>query len=138
MTQRDGSAPYDGDITTQLVEVAKDSLHLIQQEIQLARQETIEKLNPVVRSVGMLAAGGLLLMFGSIYLFQALVRLLATRMPHWLASLLSGGAFAAGGIALITRGRQQLTNLSIVPQKTINSLREDKEWILHQVRSRLT
>ena len=137
MTSNDGSARPGGRSITQLVGVAKDGLELIRQEIRLARQETLEKATPAARSIGMIFAGGSLAAVGSIYLLQAVVRALATRMPHWLASLLSGGVFTAGGMWLMQRGRSELRNVSIVPEKTINSLREDKEWLLHQIKSRL-
>jgi hypothetical protein len=69
---------------------------------------------------------------------QSLVQLLATWMPQWLASLLAGLGFTLGGLALISTGNRQLKDLDVIPQKTLNSLREDKEWLLTQIKSRLT
>ena len=119
------------------VGLAREGVRLIQQEWSLARQESVEKLAPAARSAGLVVGGGCLAAIGGVYLLQTVVRLLATRMPPWLASLLSGAVFTAGGIALAARGGQQLRRLDLVPWKTINSLREDKEWLLRQIRSRL-
>ncbi|MDP9383398.1 MAG: phage holin family protein [Chloroflexota bacterium] len=121
----------------QLASLARDGSRLLRQELALARQETIEKLPPAARSLAMIAGGGVIAVYGSAYLLQTIVRLLSTRMPPWLASLLTGGALTLGGIVLAGRGSRQLSELNIIPQKTINSLREDKEWLLHQIRSRL-
>ncbi|MDP9350360.1 MAG: phage holin family protein [Chloroflexota bacterium] len=121
----------------QLSGVARDSVKLMRQELLLARQETIEKITPAVRSVAMILGGGIVTVFGTAYLLQAVVRVLSTRMPPWLASLVSGGALTLGGIAFALRGGQQLRRLDLVPQKTINTLREDKEWLVHQIKSRL-
>ncbi len=121
----------------QLASLARDGSRLLRQELALARQETIEKLPPAARSLAMIAGGGVIAVYGSAYLLQTIVRLLSTRMPPWLASLLTGGALTLGGIVLAGRGSRQLSELDIIPQKTINSLREDKEWLLHQIRSRL-
>jgi len=137
MTSNDGkTTPLDEPIS-RFVDVAKDGLLLIQQELQLARQETIEKLTPVAGSSGMILGGGLLAAFGSRYLMDGLVRLLATIMPHWLASLLSGLGLTAGGLALMRQGSEQIRNIDLVPHKTINTLREDKEWLQHQIKSKL-
>jgi hypothetical protein len=137
MIEHDSSDAAKGPLVTPLLDVATDGLHLVQQDIALARQETIEKITPAVRSVGMILVGGVLALVGSVYLLQSIVRMLATRIPLWFASLLSGVAFALAGALLMGRGRQQLKHLSLVPRKTINSLKEDKEWLLHQIKSRL-
>ena len=137
MTSSDDSAQPDPRSMTQLIGVAKDGLELIRQELNLARQETIEKLTPAARSTGMILGGGVLAAFGGAYLLQAVVRALSTRMPLWLAWLMSGVGLILGGILLMRRGGRQLKNIGVVPEKTINSLREDKEWLVHQIKSRL-
>ncbi len=119
----------------QLFSVAQDGAQLLRQELQLARQETVEKLSPAAQSSGMILGGGLLAAFGSQYIADGIVRLLATRMPHWIASLLFGSGLAMGGLALVQRGRRELQDMSLIPEKTIRSLREDKAWLLHQIKS---
>ena len=137
MTRSDDSAQHDEGSMTQLIGVAKDGLELIQQELSLARQETIENVTLAARSTGMIAGGGVMAAFGGAYLLQAVVRALSTRMPLWLASLVSGTGLTVGGILLMRRGGRQIKNIAVVPEKTINSLREDKQWLLHQIKSRL-
>jgi len=137
MTDSNGSSPYTGGTVAQLLGIASDGMELIRQEARLARQETIEKLTPAARSTGMVVGGGLLATLGSTYLLQAVVRLLETFMPRWLASLVSGAGMTAGGLALMQRGGRELQEMSLVPEKTIKSLREDKTWIIRQIKSRL-
>lgn len=136
MTNSNESARTDGR-WTQLAGVARDALLLVRQEWQLAQAETIEKVTPAARSTGMVVAGGLLAALGSSYLMEAFVRLLATRLPPWMASLLFGAGLMAGGVALVERGRRDLQDIDLAPHKTINSLREDKAWLLDQIRSKL-
>ena len=112
-------------------------MKLLRQELALAQRETVEKVTPAARSAAMVAGGGIVGVYGSAYLLQAVVRLLSTRMPPWLASLLFGGVLTVAGVVLAGRGSNQLKNLDITPQKTINSLKEDKEWLLRQIKSRL-
>ena len=137
MTRSDDSAQPDAGTMTHLVGVAQDGLELIRQELSLARQETIEKLTPVARSTGMIFGGGVMAAFGGAYLVQAVVRALSTRMPLWLASLVSGTGLTVGGILLMRRGGSQLKHIGSVPEQTIHSLSEDKAWLLHQIKSRL-
>ncbi len=138
MNDRDNSVVSSTPATADLEDVAKDALHLVKQEYALARQETIEKMTPAVRALAMLGGGSVLLLIGGVYLLQSVVRILATRIPSWLASLLSGAAFAAGGAVLMGLGQRQWQQLSFMPRKTLNSLKEDKAWLVHQIKSRLT
>ncbi len=78
------------------------------EELNQAREETMERLTPVARSTGMMVAGGALAAFGAIYIVQGIVRALSTFMPPWLASLLTGTLIALGGVALIETGRRQV------------------------------
>jgi hypothetical protein len=121
----------------QLRGIAQDSVYLLRQELRLARHETQENVSVAVRSTGLIVGGGLLTTFGSVYLVQGVVRALATLIPHWLASLLSGGALTAAGIAMVRHGANQIKQTDIVPRKTLGSLKEDKAWILNQINSRL-
>jgi hypothetical protein len=52
---------------------------------------------------------------------------------HWQAALVWIAAYAllAGGLALYGRSRLSLR----LPSRTIASLKENKEWALHQLRS---
>lgn len=121
---------------TKIAGLAKNGVKLLRQELALAQRETIEKVTPAIRSSAMVVGGGAVAVYGLAYVLQAIVRLLATRMPSWLAYFLSGGALLTGGIVLAGRGSRQLKNLELIPQKTIRSLKEDKEWLLRQIKSR--
>lgn len=137
MSDNNASAVSEETMLEQLRGIAQDSVYLLRQELQLARQETQENVSTAVRSTGMIVGGSLLTTFGGVYLVQGLVRALATLIPHWLASLLSGGALTAAGIALVRHGANQIKQTDIVPRKTLGSLKEDKAWILNQINSRL-
>jgi hypothetical protein len=80
------------------------------EELDQARAETVERLAPVARSTGMMAAGGVLAAYGAVYVVQGIVRALSTRMPPWLAYVLTGAAIALGGAALLESGRRQVTS----------------------------
>ncbi len=125
-----------GKSMAKLAGLAKNGMKLLRQELALAQRETIEKVTPAIRSSAMIVGGGVVAVYGVAYVLQAIVRLLATRMPPWLAYLVSGGALLTGGVVLAGRGSRQLKNLDLIPQKSIRSLKEDKEWLLRQIKSR--
>jgi hypothetical protein len=137
MTNSDGNASSNGSRITQVVGIAQDGVELIRQELRLARQETIEKVTPAARSTGMIVGGATLAVYGSAHLSQVVIRVLETFMPRWLAALLSGLGLVTSGLVLARSGVRQLQSIDLVPHKTINSLREDKEWLQHQIKSRL-
>jgi len=137
MSNANGDPSKGGSRVRVVLALALDSAELLRQELRLARQEALEKVTPAARGSGMVVAGGLAAAVGATYIVDAVIRLLATRMPHWLASLLFAGALIGAGAGLVLRGRGQIKNISLVPEKTINSLREDKAWILRQIKSRL-
>jgi predicted ABC-type sugar transport system permease subunit len=137
MTTSDNNTPQDGAPGPPLFAIAEDAVYLLQQELRLARQETIENLTPAAQGGGMILAGGVAAAVGSRYVSDAIVRLLATMMPHWLASLIFGAGLTAGGLVLMRRGSAEIKNIDLVPEKTINSLREDTAWLLRQIKSRL-
>ena len=137
MSNGDGNPPQVGGWVRVLLALAPDGAELLRQELRLARQEAVEKLTPVAQGSGMALAGGLMAVIGSGYIADAIVRLLATRMPHWLASLLFAAGLMAGGAVLMRGGSATIKNISLVPEKTMNSLREDKKWLIRQIRSRV-
>jgi len=135
MSDRDTSVTPSTSVVTDVGAVANDAWHLVHQEYALARQETITL---AVRSLALLGGGSLLVLLGGVYVLQSVVGLLAMRIPAWRASLVSGATFAAGGAVLMGLGQRHWQQLSVIPQKTINSLQEDTAWLVHQIKSRLT
>jgi Putative Actinobacterial Holin-X, holin superfamily III len=84
---------------------------------------------------GMLTAAGLaaLLMLGSLTAFVVLA--LAEGMPAWLAALLVTLAWAGAALALALVGKQKVEEVGKpVPEKTVESVKEDIEWLKDQTR----
>jgi cytochrome c biogenesis protein CcdA len=104
---------------------------LVSLEIALAKQELREIAIVNVIAVACMAAAGLLAILA---LFVAVPVLVVALVPwHWQAALVWAVAYVliAGGLALYGRSRLSLR----MPSRTIESLKENKEWALHQLRS---
>jgi hypothetical protein len=51
-----------------------------------------------------------------------------------LSFLIVGGGAALAGYLLITGGIKVLKQVSPVPEKTVESLKEDKQWLTNQTK----
>ncbi len=114
-------------------DLAHDTSTLVQQEIQLAKNELGQAMVQVGKNIGMLVVGGVLLLASSLALIATLILALgALGMPSWVAALIVTLVFVGVGLALVARGRTALKNADLLPRKTIETLKEDQEWIKEQ------
>jgi uncharacterized membrane protein YqjE len=138
MSQIDGKREAARDRSTgQLVkDLSRDTSLLVRQEIALAKAEMAEKGEKAGVGLGMLAgaAVGALLMLGTLTAF--LVLALDGAMPAWTAALVVTlfWGVVAGVLALL--GRQALREMgSPMPEQTMESVKEDIEWLKERNRS---
>ncbi len=114
-------------------DLAQDTSSLVRQELQLAGSEIGERASRVGKDVGMLVAGGALLLAGLLAVIATLILALgALGLPTWLAALIVSVVFLAAGFALIARARSALKNADLIPRHTMETLKEDQEWIKEQ------
>ena len=104
---------------------------LVSLEMALAKQELKEIAIVNLIAIACIAAAGLLAILA---LLVAVPVLVVALVPwHWQAALVwvVGFVAIAGGLALYGRSRLSLR----MPSRTIESLKENKEWALHQLKS---
>jgi putative superfamily III holin-X len=116
-------------------ELAADAVQSVQRlvslEIALAKQELRELATTNLVAAACIAAAGF---FAILALFVAVPVLVVVAVPwHWQAALAWVIAYAAVAAGLAIYGKSRL-NLRL-PTRTIESLKENKEWALHQLRS---
>jgi uncharacterized membrane protein YqjE len=120
---------------TLVKDLSQQASTLVRQEIQLAKTEMAEKTQRAGTAVGLLAAAGVagLLALGS--LTALLILVLDDAMPNWAAALCVTLLWALVGAALAFLGRQKLSDVgSPVPEKTVETVKEDIEWLKHPTR----
>ena len=105
---------------------------LMQQELALAKAELRDEVKQAGKGAGMLAgagfAGWMLALFASL----TLMYLLDMGMNITLAALIVTLLWAAVAAALFVMGRKQLKQVNPKPEQTVESLKEDKEWLKAQ------
>lgn len=113
-------------------DLSRQTSELVRQEVALAKTELSQTAGQVGRNVAFLAIGGAVAYAGLLAILAAIVILIAEVIPWWLSALLVGIVVAAIGYFLIDRGRDALKRTQLAPEQTIESLKEDREWLKEQ------
>jgi hypothetical protein len=116
-----------------LAELSRETGQLVRKEIELAKTEMTAKARKAGAQVGMTAAGGALIHAGVLVLLAMLVIALSDMgLAPWLAALIVGVLTIGIGYLLVNRGLAGLRGTSMVPQQTIETLKEDARWTTRQ------
>jgi len=112
-------------------DVVQDLNRLVSLEVALAKQELRELAITNAVAVACFAAAGILALLA---LLVAVPVIVVLAVPwHWEAAAVWAVAYVLIAAALALYGRARLK--VALPQKTINSLKETKEWALQRMRS---
>lgn len=111
--------------------VVGDAQRLVTLEMALAKQEIKELALANAIAAGLVAFGGLLILLGILVAGPAIVVLLVPW--HWEAAAVWAIAYLVVGFVLILAGKARFQ--VAVPTRTLQSLKESKEWALRRVRS---
>jgi len=118
-------------------EVIKDIFGNVQEmvrgEFRLARAEMRIEVGHTVNSAKLLAIGGVLALFATAFALVTIMLGLALFMPAWAAGLVMTLLLGLPGAALLLKGKEQIK--MPVPQRTIDNVRENVEWMKSQTRS---
>ena len=114
-----------------IASVISDAQRLVALEVALAKQEVKELATANAIALGVIAFGGLLAVLAILVALPVLVVMLVPW--KWEAAAIWAGAYLVIGLVMIFAGRSRLELR--LPPKTIQSLKENKEWALRRVRS---
>jgi hypothetical protein len=137
----DGPDARDRSLASLLKELRDEGTTLMRQEMALAKTEMSEKIAKAARNAASIAIGGVVILLGGLILLLGLTvalyfGLVALGMSHtWagLVSFLGVGLLLAGvGYGMVQKGISTLKRESLVPEKTVQSLTEDKQWLSNQ------
>lgn len=113
-------------------DLSRQTSALVRQEVALAKTEMSQTAREVGKNVAILAVGGAVVYAGALAILAAIIILLAELMPWWLSALIVGIVVAAIGYFLIDRGRDALQRTPLAPEQTVESLKEDRDWLKEQ------
>jgi VIT1/CCC1 family predicted Fe2+/Mn2+ transporter len=122
---------YDASLSTLLSGIVGDAQELVRKEIALARQEVREEISAAKDAGTALAISGAVLAIGGLFLLITLALGLADLFdwPAWAGFGLVGVVCAIVGAVLLSSGRQRLKQVHPVPERTVETMKENIEWI---------
>ena len=133
---------HRGGIGELLRDLAEGGTTLIRQEVRLARLEVGEAVGALGKGTAFVALGGVLALLGALSVLSGIILLIGDqwlpRDQYWLAALIV--MVLSGGIAawLLMRGKKALSPRELMPDETVATLKEDKEWLKRQLTSGAT
>lgn len=126
-----------------LKDLRDESGTLLRQEVALAKTEISEKVATAGRNAASIAVGGAVALAGLLFVLAAIAFGLYSLMTRtldvspglamWLAPLIVGVVVGLIGYAMVQKGLSTLKRMSPVPEKTVQTLKEDKQWLTNKV-----
>lgn len=116
--------------------LTRDLSLLIRQELELAKAEMRQKGRIALPGLGMMGAAGVVGLLAAGALTAFVILLLSLFLDEWLAALLTALALAGVAAALALAGKERVEDVgSPLPEQTIETMKEDAEWMKEQARS---
>jgi len=125
-----------------LKDLTSEMTLLLRQEVDLAKTEMSEKASRVGTNLAAVGVGGAVALLGAMALVAALIlglvslfdNFMSPEVAVWVAPLLVGAVLAGIGYSMIKKAMATLKQESLTPQKTTQSLQENKEWLKEKIR----
>ena len=109
--------------------VSNDLSQLFRQEVELAKAELKQEAAKAGKAAGMLGAAGFAGYLTVVLLSFALVFALSNVMDAGWAAVIVAALWAIIGGVLYLRGRTQLATVDPMPRRTVDTLKEDAQWL---------
>ncbi len=128
---------YNESIGGLLRGVLMDLRQLMREEMALARVELREQAGRAKMAAASLGAAAVALLLGVIFLLIALSIGIADLLnwPVWAGYFVVALLLAIGGSVALASGRRKLRNVRPMPEQTVETLKENSEWIAKRLSS---
>jgi hypothetical protein len=117
--------------------IANDATELLLREVALTKLEVQYELRKAKTAaialgigIGTIATGGILLMLMLVHVLAAL-----TVVPLWGCYGIVGSTLVVLGAVLLAAGKTKAKELDVVPQRTVERIKESAQWLTKQTTS---
>jgi Flp pilus assembly protein TadB len=112
-------------------DVMRDLGEVVRGEVRLAKAEMGEKVSQASKSGVLFGGAALCGVMGFAALVFAAISALTMFVSTWVAALIVGAfLFCVAGV-LFVGGRAKLKDVTPVPERTVQTLKDDVEWAKH-------
>jgi len=115
-------------IANVLSDIVGDLQHIVRAEVRLAKIELREEVGKAKTGAIFLAIGGVAMTLAVSLLLLSAVFALATIWPAWAAALAVAGGVALIGGLLAATGISRMRDVTLPPQRTVETVRENIQW----------
>ncbi len=115
-------------------ELATETSTLVKQEVALAQTELTLKATKVGKNVGYLVVGGAVAYAALLAFIAALIIGLGNLLGnYWLSALIVGIIVGVAAVVMVMSALSALKNTGITPTQTVETIKEDAQWLKDQV-----
>lgn len=107
---------------------------IIRSEFQLARAEIKTVIEKIRGPASMIGIGLGISLYAIGFILLAIVYKLSTLMEAWIAALLVGGVLALIAMITLVAATNKLKHINAVPEKTVETLKENMTWAKRQMK----
>jgi hypothetical protein len=120
--------------------IMNDAKDLLVQEVALIKLEVRDELRKAKSAAITLGIGIGVVTVGEMLLMLMLVQVLevCTEIPLWECYGLVGSGLVVLGTVLLAVGKTKAEKVDVVPQQTVETLKEDAQWLTEQTTSNKT
>jgi acyl-CoA reductase-like NAD-dependent aldehyde dehydrogenase len=119
----------DRSVSDVLQDILRNVQDILRSEVRLAKAEIRQEASQAAAAAVWVTVGVVGALSAWMFLLWTMAYALATILPMWAATLVIAVAMAAGGGVLIAAGLRRFTQITPMPERTIESLKENLEWI---------
>jgi uncharacterized membrane protein YqjE len=122
-----------------LKQLSGETTRLVHQELELAKAELTQKGRQAGAGAGLFGAAGAIGLLAAAALTTCFILALDAVMPAWLAALLVAVVYGVVALVVVKQGQAKMKAAGpLVPEQTIETVKEDVAWAKTQMRSEKT
>ncbi len=125
---------YDRPLANILDDAIRNVQEIIRAEVRLAKTEIKEEVLKTRTALALLITGACTTLYAVGFLLLTIVYALEKVLAPWLAGFIVALALGTGAAILIGIGRTRLSRVEPKPDKTIQTMKENIEWVKHPTR----
>ena len=119
----------DRSVTDVLQDILRNVQDILRSEVRLAKAEIRQEATQAATAALWMTIGVVGLLSAWMFLLWTAVYALATVLPIWAATLVTAVAMAGVGGVVVTAGLRRFARIKPMPERTIESLQENLEWM---------